>query len=247
MIGTDAVATHGNSVNGFYLALYTMLVLLSTVGLFGGAWQLLIFMVPKSAEVLHERLLNTVMGAPLSFFTSTDIGTTTNRFSQDMTVIDAELPYSLVDLVITIVSTITSAILMCLSAGYFAATMPPVILCVWGKFNAPRHLANSTNPFAVLQKYYLRTSRQMRLLDLEAKSPLYSHFIESLQGLVTIRAFGWAGDFEKKNLTLLDISQKPYYLLFCIQRWLALILDLLVAVLAVILMVLIVCISGVLR
>lgn len=36
----------------------------------------------------------------------------------------------------------------------------------------------------------------MRILDLEAKSPLYSHFIESLSGLVTIRAFGWGGNFE---------------------------------------------------
>lgn len=92
----------------------------------------------------------------------------------------------------------------------------------------------------VLQKYYLRTSRQLRLLDLEAKSPLYSHFIESLSGLVTIRAFGWADNFKQLNLKLLDVSQKPYYLLFCIQRWLGLLLDLIVAGLAVVLMVLVV-------
>jgi len=92
----------------------------------------------------------------------------------------------------------------------------------------------------VLQKYYLRTSRQVRLLDLEAKSPLYSHFIESLSGLVTVRAFQWSDAFVENHLVLLDNSQKPYYLLWCIQRWLALILDLMVTVLAVILMVLIV-------
>jgi ATP-binding cassette subfamily C (CFTR/MRP) protein 1 len=38
----------------------------------------------------------------------------------------------------------------------------------------------------------------------------------------------------------LDTSQKPYYLLFCIQRWLSFILDLMVMVLAVVLMVLVV-------
>lgn len=105
-----------------------------------------------------------------------------------------------------------SACLMCLSASYFLATMPAVILSVW-----------------ILQKFYLRTSRQIRLLDLEAKSPLYSHFLESLNGLVTIRAFGWAERFQESNLELLDASQKPYYLMFCIQRWLALILDLVVS------------------
>lgn len=75
---------------------------------------------------------------------------------------------------------------------------------------------------------------------MEAKAPLYTHFIESLSGLVTIRAFGWSEEFIQQNLVLLDASQKPYYLLFCIQRWLSLVLDLMVSVLAVILMVIVV-------
>lgn len=64
---------------------------------------------------------------------------------------------------------------------------------------------------------------------LETKAPIYSHFIESLNGLITIRAFSWQEAYKNKMLTLLDISQKPYYLLFCIQRWLVLVLDLIVA------------------
>ncbi|KIM99556.1 hypothetical protein OIDMADRAFT_125496 [Oidiodendron maius Zn] len=218
---TSAVAIRGNVVNGFYLGMFALLSGLATLTLTLTVIVLALYMVPKSAEVLHERLLKTVMAAPLSFFTSTDVGTTTN--SQDMTVIDAELPYSLVDLSLSTVMAIMGAILMCLSAGYFAATLPPVILAVW-----------------ILQKYYLRTSRQLRLLDLEAKSPLYSNFIESLSGLATIRAFGWTEHFKELNLKLLDVSQKPYYLLFCIQRWLGLLLDLMVAILGVILMVLVV-------
>jgi ATP-binding cassette, subfamily C (CFTR/MRP), member 1 len=140
-----------------------------------------------------------------------------------MTLIDNDLPYSVTDFTLSLSSGFMSAVLMCVSAGYFAATIPPVLLLMW-----------------VLQKFYLRTSRQMRLLDLEAKSPLLSQFIESLSGLVSIRAFGWASIFEEQNLQLLDVSQKPYYLLFCIQRWLELVLDLTVTGLAVILMVLVV-------
>lgn len=140
-----------------------------------------------------------------------------------MTLIDHDLPYSVIDFVLSLSNVFMSAILMCLSARYFAAVMPPVILFMW-----------------MLQKFYLRTSRQMRLLDLEAKSPLFSQFIESLSGLVTIRAFGWESVFEDQNLALLDTSQKPFYMLFCIQLWLELALDLSVAVLGTILMVLIV-------
>jgi len=119
--------------------------------------------------------------------------------------------------------TIMSAALMCVSASYFAATLPAVLGVVYA-----------------LQKYYLRTSRQIRLLDLEAKSPLYSHFIESLSGLITLRAFGWTSTFQERNLVLLDASQKPYYALFCIQQWLTFSLDMIVAILGMVLMILIV-------
>ncbi len=78
----------------------------------------------------------------------------------------------------------------------------------------------------VLQHVYLRTSRQMRLLDLEAKSPLYTHFLETLNGLATIRAFDWQDDSRHANHRLLDIAQRPDYLLLCIQRWLNLVLGL---------------------
>ncbi|KAF5878883.1 putative abc multidrug protein [Botrytis fragariae] len=220
---TRAVAVEGNKANPYWLGIYGMLSAIALIGFVAGISHLTLYMVPKSAKVLHQRLLDSVMGAPLSFFTATDTGTTTNRFSQDMSMLDGDLPYSMVDLSLSIVQASMGAILMSLSAGYFAATIPVIGLTVW-----------------VLQKFYLRTSRQMRLLDLEAKSPLYSHFIETLSGLTTIRAFGWTENFREQNLALLDTSQKPYYLLFCIQRWLGLVLDLLVTALAVILMVLIV-------
>jgi hypothetical protein len=79
IIGTNAIAKKGNEVNGFYLGLYGMLTGLGVLGLMGTAGHLLLNMVPRSANVLHARLLHTVMDAPLYFFTSTDTGTTINR------------------------------------------------------------------------------------------------------------------------------------------------------------------------
>jgi ABC-type multidrug transport system fused ATPase/permease subunit len=96
----------------------------------------------------------------------------------------------------------------------------------------------------LIQKFYLRTSRQLRFMDLEAKAPLYSQFTESLSGLVTIRAFGWQKTMEEKSRRLLDRSQRPFYLLFAVQRWLTLVLDLMVAAIAIILIVLVVELRG---
>jgi len=90
----------------------------------------------------------------------------------------------------------------------------------------------------VIQNVYLKTSRQLRFLDLEAESPLYSHFLETLSGLPTIQAFGWQRHETIRNQMLL-IGRN------CIQRWLALVLDLLVAGIAVALMALAVNLRGV--
>ncbi|EDO02859.1 hypothetical protein SS1G_05336 [Sclerotinia sclerotiorum 1980 UF-70] len=86
-----------------------------------------------------------------------------------------------------------------------------------------------------IQKFYLRTSRQLRLLELDAKSPLYTHFLETLRGLRTIRAFNWTAINQELNSKLLDTSQSPVYLLFMVQQWLAVILNLVTTAIVIIL------------
>ena len=56
-------------------------------------------------------------------------------------------------------------------------------------------------------------------------------FLDTIQGLTTIRAFGWSQAYVRESFSLLDSSQKPYYLLFCVQRWLLLVLALISAAL----------------
>ncbi|RMZ87350.1 hypothetical protein DV736_g5417, partial [Chaetothyriales sp. CBS 134916] len=188
------------------------------------AWQIFMKMQPQSAGSLHLVLLRTVLNAPLAFFTRTDSGSILNRFSQDMTLVDNELPAAYADSVLSFVSVVMGFALMLASGtGYFAAAVPFTLASLYG-----------------VQKYYLRTSRQLRLLDLEEKAPLYTLFAETASGLATIRAFGWADKFAQRNLELLDRSQRPLYLMFCIQRWLGVVLDLLVTALVTVLMIIVV-------
>ena len=42
-----------------------------------------------------------------------------------------------------------------------------------------------------IQRYYLRTSRELKRLDSVSKSPIYAHFQESLGGITTINANRW--------------------------------------------------------
>jgi ATP-binding cassette subfamily C (CFTR/MRP) protein 1 len=120
-----------------------------------------------------------------------------------------------------------NAILICLGSSYVAAIIPGTLFVLYW-----------------IQKFYLRTSRQIRLLDLETKTPLYQQFTETLEGVETIRAFGWQKTFEEVAREKLDMSQRPFYLMWCIQRWLNLVLDMLVACLAVLLVGLALCLPG---
>lgn len=89
----------------------------------------------------------------------------------------------------------------------------------------------------ITQRLYLKTSRRLRLLEIEAKAPLLAYHIETLSGLPTIRAFGFEQAAMKHTIGLLEASQQPFYLLLCVQRWLGFVLDSIIACLVILIVV----------
>ena len=223
----DANAVAPNQNLGYYLGIYALLAIAALASLIVSCWDLIITMVPQSGESFHWKLLKTVLAAPMSFFSTTDTGVTLNRFSQDLQLIDMDLPVAALNFFTAFVLCLAQIILIGVSSVYAAISFPIWFVALY-----------------FIQKFYLRTSRQLRFLDLEAKSPLYSQFSETIAGLATVRAFGWARKLEAKNRTLLDQSQQPFYLLYAVQRWLQLVLDLVVAAIAVLLIILVVELRG---
>ena len=210
--------TQLNQRLGLSLGIYFGLVFGSIAFLTGALWYLMVSIAERAARLLHKGLLKTALDAPLSFYSKTDTGTTANRFAQDLQLCDMELPLAILNTVLTFFMVLGGLIAVAAVTGYLAAVIPGCLAA-----------------FYFIQRFYLRTSRQLRLMEIEAKSPLFSHFIETLSGLATIRAFGWQRQYKEKNQQLLEASQKPFYLLFCVQRWLELVVGLVVAGLATLL------------
>jgi ABC-type multidrug transport system fused ATPase/permease subunit len=129
-----------------------------------------------------------------------------------------ELPLAVLNTILTFLTCVAQMVVICVSTSYIAATVPACLIA-----------------FYFVQRFYLRTSRQIRYLDIEAKAPLISHFLDTLNGLVTIRSFHWETQYREQNAKLINSSQKPFYLLFAIQRWLELVIALCVAGFAVVL------------
>ncbi|KAF5252095.1 hypothetical protein FANTH_2843 [Fusarium anthophilum] len=210
--------TKGNDQASYYLGIYAALQVTAVIWFALLIWFVIVLVAAKSGITLHKRLLSTVVRAPLSLFTTTDLGSITTRFSQDIGMVDNHLPLGLVVTLASFFGAIAKAGLLASSNPYIAATFP---------------LLGAV--YFYLQRGYLRTSRQLRLLDLEEKAPLYTQFLETLSGLATIRAFGWGDAVLEANHTLVDRSQRPFYLLMIVQRWLVLVLDLTTAALALLL------------
>lgn len=139
----------------FYLGIYGFLKAGHSLTSFLVCVTVIVWITTQSGTTLHHQALNTVVHAPLSFFTTTDLGIVTNIFSQDMTLIDGELPLALLNTVIDIFQIMGMAAVVGTASPYLAISYPVFAAVLW-----------------VIQKFYLRTSRQLRLLDLEAKSPL---------------------------------------------------------------------------
>jgi ABC-type multidrug transport system fused ATPase/permease subunit len=43
--------------------------------------------------------------------------------------------------------------------------------------------------YIYMQRYYLKTKRELKRLDSISRSPIYAHFQESMGGITTIRAY----------------------------------------------------------
>ncbi|OAA72237.1 ABC transporter, transmembrane region, type 1 [Cordyceps fumosorosea ARSEF 2679] len=214
----NANEKHPNENIGYWLGVYAAIAATAFLGSVASDSVFQLRIVPKMMVEFHNRLLSTTMHATTRFITSKDTGTILNRFSQDLNLIDSELPSALDKTIIAVLSALFSAVLVFIGSSYVGAAIP---LCIGALY--------------IIQLYYLRTSRQLRLLDIESKAPLFSLFVESIEGLASIRAYSWSRHYMQRSIDILNASQKPYYLMWCIQRWLTLVLNLVVAAVAILL------------
>ena len=151
----DIGSAHPRRTNSFYIGIYALFQLLYLSSLLFSFMVCYRTMVRVSGSKLHKAALNTVINAPLRFFATTDTGLVTNLFSQDMTLIDNEMPVALTNLVLDSFNALGMAAVIATSSPFLAITYPFLFAILYW-----------------IQKFYLRTSRQVRLLDLEAKGPL---------------------------------------------------------------------------
>lgn len=161
-----------------------------------------------SSRRLHERLLERVLHAKMYFFDTNPPGRILNRFSKDIDNIDMPLPIALQDVLQAAALTLGSLVTVCIAIPWLLIAMVPVVMS-----------------FLVLQTVYKRSSRELKRLDGISFSPIYSEFVQSFNGLSTIRAFKSEAVFSSTFDDLVDRNQAAYWCFQIAGRWLGFRLD----------------------
>ncbi|MBZ3874542.1 Canalicular multispecific organic anion transporter 1 [Sciurus carolinensis] len=190
------------------IGIYAALGFAQGICIFVGAF-LSVYGCIHASKILHEQLLNNILRAPMSFFDTTPIGRIVNRFAGDISTMDDTLPQTFRSWILCFLSILSTIIMICMATPVFTIIVIPLGII-----------------YVSIQVFYVATSRQLRRLDSVTRSPIYSHFSETVLGLPVIRAFEHQKRFKKQNEVGIDINQKCVFSWIVSNRWLAIRLEL---------------------
>ncbi|KAF9150253.1 Multidrug resistance-associated protein 1 [Linnemannia schmuckeri] len=140
----------------------------------------------RASFALHRDLISKIFRLPCSFFDTTPLGRIINRISSDLQGVDDKLPWAIDEVIYWGVRLIANVIIISLSTPTFLVALPVFVMAV-----------------ALIQKYYLASSRAVKRIFHVSKSPVFQNFNETLGGVTTIRAMGLQERFKAGNVGLL--------------------------------------------
>ncbi|KAH7573569.1 hypothetical protein JRO89_XS03G0173700 [Xanthoceras sorbifolium] len=193
-------------VPSLFIIVYVILAAISSIFVMIRSF-LVAFLGLKTAQMFFNQLLNSILHAPMSFFDTTPSGRILSRVSTNQANIDLFVPMYLSMSIVMYFTLLGIVFITCL---YAWPTVLLVIPLVWmnicldsglirerrEKFNT--NISHSSSGDA--QGYYLAPSCEMTRLDSITKAPVIHHFLETISGVMTIRAFRRQGRFFKENI-----------------------------------------------
>lgn len=190
-------------LNQQYLAGYAALSVLSLLVIVALRLAVAVFGV-RAARRLHETLINAVPWARMSFFDTTPAGRILNRFAGDMYTVDEMLMPTVASLASTLCTVIGTVVVIASATPLFLLLLLPLLFI-----------------YLYTQRYYVSTSRELQRLDSASRSPIVAQFGEALGGAVTIRAYADEPRFRRLSDALVDTNQSAYFAGVSANRWLA--------------------------
>ncbi|KAL5281110.1 ABCC2.2 family protein [Megaselia abdita] len=200
---TDVNAATDNSVRDMYLGVYGGFGLAQAVSVYLGYLMIGLGCL-RSAKILHNHLLRSVLRWPMELFDTTPLGRILNRFSKDVNILDNVLPELLMIFVSQLFAVIGTMVVISISSAWFLIVIIPIMVIYY-----------------FVQRFYVATTRQLTRLESVSRSPIYSHFGETITGCASIRAYKAQHSFVDESDNYVDRNQLCKYPNIIAGRWLA--------------------------
>uniref|UniRef100_A0A3Q1KB76 ABC-type glutathione-S-conjugate transporter n=1 Tax=Anabas testudineus TaxID=64144 RepID=A0A3Q1KB76_ANATE len=188
---------------GFVQGLFNKILMDKCIAIFGTTVAISICGIIASRQ-LHMDLLMNVLRSPMSFFECTPSGNLLNRFAKEIDAIDCMVPDGLKMMLSYVFKLMEVCIIVLMATPFAAVIILPLAFL-----------------YAFVQSFYVATSCQLRRLEAVSRSPIYTHFNETVQGASVIRAFGEQSRFILQANDRVDFNQTSYFPRFVATRWLA--------------------------
>uniref|UniRef100_A0A3B5M4E0 ABC-type glutathione-S-conjugate transporter n=1 Tax=Xiphophorus couchianus TaxID=32473 RepID=A0A3B5M4E0_9TELE len=201
---TDDPVVNGTQIDtDLKLSVFGALGFVQGIAIFGTTVAISICGIIASRQ-LHMDLLVNVLRSPMSFFESTPSGNLLNRFAKEIDAIDCMVPEGLKMMLSYVFKLLEVCIIVLMATPFTAVIILPLAFL-----------------YAFVQSFYVATSCQLRRLEAVSRSPIYTHFNETVQGASVIRAFGEQPRFILQANERVDFNQTSYFPRFVATRWLA--------------------------
>ncbi|KAG0357497.1 hypothetical protein BGZ54_000320, partial [Gamsiella multidivaricata] len=164
--------------------------------------------VTSSSRNMFRAMLDALMHTSITFFHANPHGRILNRFSKDMANCDELLPYVFFDTIQIGFMLLGSVVTVCVVNPWIVIAIPFIL-----------------TGFVALRVLYIRSSRQVKRIDSQSRSPIYSHLSETLDGLSSVRAFGVSGMFMDKHIRTQEDNGRAFFTYLAMARWLGYRLD----------------------
>jgi len=164
----------------------------------------------RACTRIFAKLLVSVLNATMLFFETTPTGRILNRFTSDTEQLDSVLLMTLVQWLNCILQILSTLTIVSVSNPWFLGWLLPLSILYY-----------------LLQSHVKSANRDLKRLETVSRSPIFTHFSETLNGISTIRAYGAVKRFEMISEKFVDANTRCYISQFYAQMWMSMRLDVL--------------------
>jgi ATP-binding cassette, subfamily C (CFTR/MRP), member 4 len=156
----------------------------------------------RASQKLHDDMTMAVLRSKIEFFDTNPLGRILNRFSADVGSNDDLLPATLYDTAVLSFMTVGAIVTTLVVLPVALIAIPPLI---WF--------------FLSVRRVFVTSSRELKRLEGQARSPIFAMLSESLNGVSTIRANNTQEYFLKKFEEAHDTHTRAFFSFIASSRW----------------------------